>query len=180
MSFQKKAYRFTSPSAMTKFWLSKTTCFPTSVGTVAANLVALKFATPYLLLCRSFHILIRYLSFDFFSCAGSSLLLKLSVVAKSGAALHCGAWSSRCSGFSCWEAQALGVSDAVVAARGPSSCDPWAYLLCGMGIFLGIEQCPLHWQADCHPLHHQESPVLQLNSYLCLLHIFFSPGFLFS
>lgn len=69
MSFQKKLYRFISPSAMTKpllHILSKTSYFPSFVGTVVANLVALKFASPYLLLCRSFHVFIRHLGFDFF------------------------------------------------------------------------------------------------------------------
>ena len=131
MSFQKKLYRFISPSTMIKpllHILSKTSCFPNLVGTVVANLVALKFASPYLLLCRSFHVFIRHLGFDFFfSCAGPSLLLKLSLVAKSGATLHCGAWSSHCSSFPCWGAQALGVWAAVLAARGPSSCGSWAY-----------------------------------------------------
>lgn len=63
-SFQKKLYRFISPSAMIKpllHILSKTSCFPNFLGTVVANLVALKFASPYLLLCRSFHIFIRHL-----------------------------------------------------------------------------------------------------------------------
>lgn len=69
MSFQKKLYRFISPSAMTKpllHILSKTSYFPSFVGTVVANLVALKFASPYLLLCRSFHVFIRHLDIDFF------------------------------------------------------------------------------------------------------------------
>ena len=39
----------------------------------------------------------------------------------------------------------------------------------GLDSFLGIEPCPLHWPADSHPLHHQASPVLQLDTYSCLL-----------
>ena len=45
-----------------------------------------------------------------------------SLVAASGATLHCGAWASHCGGFSCCGAQALGVQASVVVARGLSSC----------------------------------------------------------
>ena len=50
-----------------------------------------------------------------FGCIGSSLLL-------AGATLRCGARASHCSGFSCCGAQALGMQDSVVVARGLSSC----------------------------------------------------------
>ena len=46
----------------------------------------------------------------------------LSLVASSGAALHCGVWASHCSGFSCCGARTLGAQASVVAACGFSSC----------------------------------------------------------
>ena len=49
-------------------------------------------------------------------CAGFSL------VAVSGAALHCVAQVSYCSGFFCCRAQAQGHPASVVAVRGLSSC----------------------------------------------------------
>ena len=42
----------------------------------------------------------------------------LSLVAVSGATLHCGARASHCGGFSCCGAGALGVRASVVVARG--------------------------------------------------------------
>ena len=52
---------------------------------------------------------------------------RLSLVAVSGATLHCSACTSRCGGFSCCGAQAaLGVRASVVAAHGLSSCGSWA------------------------------------------------------
>ena len=58
-----------------------------------------------------------------FGCIGSSLLragfLQLQRV---GATLRCGSWASRCSGFSCCRAQALGTWASVVVAHGLSSC----------------------------------------------------------
>ena len=50
----------------------------------------------------------------------------LSLVAMSGATLCCSARASRCSGFSCRRARALGVWASVVVARGLSSCGLWA------------------------------------------------------
>ena len=69
--------------------------------------------------------------------------------------------ASRCSGFSCGRAQALGHSAggpkdtvSVVAMHG-LSCSV-AY-----GIFpdQGLSSCPLHWPADSQPLDHQGSPI---------------------
>ena len=48
-----------------------------------------------------------------------------------GATLCCSVWSSHCSGFWCWGAQALGTWAALVAAWGCSSCSSWA-LECGL------------------------------------------------
>ena len=41
-----------------------------------------------------------------------------------GATLRCGVPASHCSGFSCCRAQALGLIDSVVVARGVSNCNP--------------------------------------------------------
>ena len=58
-----------------------------------------------------------------FGSVGSSLLhagfLQLQ---RAGATLHCGAWASHCSGFSCCGAWALGAWASVAVACGLSSC----------------------------------------------------------
>ena len=68
-----------------------------------------------------------------FGSVGSSLLhagfLQLQ---RAGATLHCGAWASHCSGFSCCGAWALGAWASVAVACGLSSCGSQAQLLCGM------------------------------------------------
>ena len=46
----------------------------------------------------------------------------LSLVAASGATLHCSARASHCGGFSCCGARVLGARASVVVARGLSSC----------------------------------------------------------
>ena len=51
---------------------------------------------------------------------------RLSLVVVSGATLRWGAWASRCSGFSCCGARALGTWASVVVAHGLSSCGSWA------------------------------------------------------
>ena len=50
---------------------------------------------------------------------------RLSLVAASGATLHCGVRASHCGGFSCCGAQALGPWASVVAAHGLGSCGSW-------------------------------------------------------
>ena len=71
--------------------------------------------------------------------------LRLSLAAPPG-----GAQASHCSSFSCCR------------ARGPSSALVVHQLRCfeEQGIFSnqGSNLCPLHWQADSYPLHHQGSP----------------------
>ena len=57
-----------------------------------------------------------------YGCVGSSLLRVLSLVRWAGATLHCSAWASHSSGFSCCRAWALGTQASVVVARGLSSC----------------------------------------------------------
>ena len=82
----------------------------------------------------------------------------LSLVAASRATLHCGAWASHCSGFSCCGARALSTRASVVVEWGLSSCGSpalecslsscgaQAQLLCGTWDL--PSPCPLHWQAD--------------------------------
>ena len=75
----------------------------------------------------------------------------------------CGAWGPHCGGFSCG-AHALGTWVSAAAACGPQSADS-AVVAHGLsfpparGIFLGqgLNPCPLPWQADSYPLHHQQS-----------------------
>ena len=82
-----------------------------------------------------------------------------------GATLHCGAWASHCSGFSCCRAWALGVQASVVVARGLSNAGSVVVArglscsaACGIFPDQGSNPCPLHWQADSSPLHHRGSP----------------------
>ena len=49
-----------------------------------------------------------------------------SLVVATGATLRCHLLASRCSGFSCRGAQALGTQASVGAACGLSSCGTWA------------------------------------------------------
>ena len=102
-----------------------------------------------------------------FVCDVSSLLcvgfLWLQQVA---AALHWGAWASRCSGFSCCRTWAVGTLASVAAVHGLSHCSSWAlvarrlscFSACGIFLDKGLNLCTLHWQADFKPLNHQGSP----------------------
>ena len=81
----------------------------------------------------------------------------LSLVVASG-----GHSSSRCAGLSLSRPlplQSTGSRHAgsVVVAHGPS-CSA----ACGIFPDQGSNPCPLHWQADSQPLHHQGSPVFVL------------------
>ena len=79
----------------------------------------------------------------------------LSLVAASG-----GHSSSRCAGLSLsrplllWSTGSRRAGS-VVVAHGPSCCRA-----CGIFPDQGSNPCPLHWQADSQPLHHQGSPLL--------------------
>ena len=84
----------------------------------------------------------------------------LSLVAASG-----GHSSSRCAGLSLSRPLLLRSTSSrragsVVVAHGPS-CSA----ACGIFPDQGSNPCPLHWQADSQPLHHQGSP---FQSVLCL------------
>ena len=72
-----------------------------------------------------------------------------------GATLHCGVQASRCSGFSCCRARALGPWASVLVARG-LSCS----MACGIFPDQGLNPCSLHWQVDSYPLYQQGSPQL--------------------
>ena len=66
--------------------------------------------------------------------------------------------SSRCAGLSLSRPLLLRSTSSrragsVVVAHGPS-CS----VACGIFPDQGSNPCPLHWQADCQPLHHQGSP----------------------
>ena len=83
----------------------------------------------------------------------------------SRAPLPCNGRASHCSGFSCPRAQAPGGRASGAAALGLSRCSSEALehgLSCpkACGIFpdLGLNPCPLHWQADSYPLGHQRIP----------------------
>ena len=54
----------------------------------------------------------------------------------------------------------------VVVAHGPSCC-----AACGIFPDQGSNPCPLHWQADSQPLHHQGSPRVFLISFIVLFMI---------
>ena len=72
-----------------------------------------------------------------------------------GATLRCGAQSSRCGGFVCCRARALGARASVVVVHRLSSCGSRALerrlscsAACGIFSDQGSNPCPLHWQAD--------------------------------
>ena len=74
--------------------------------------------TPFLL---TFNLFILFLFI--FGCIGTSLLsMGFLLLQQAAATLHCGAWASHCSGFSCCGARALGVRASVAVASGLSSC----------------------------------------------------------
>ena len=91
-----------------------------------------------------------------FGCIGSSLLhAGFLQLLRAGATLCCGAWASRCGGFSYCRARALGTwVSAVVAHRLQSAASVVVAhgLSCSgaCGIFpdQGLNPCPLHWQVD--------------------------------
>ena len=100
---------------------------------------------PYTTLFRSFIL--------FLACWVFVSVRGLSLVAASG-----GHSSSRCAGLSLsrplllWSTGSR-CAGSVVGAHGPS-CSA----ACGIFPDQGSNPCPLHWQADSQPLHHQGSP----------------------
>ena len=93
------------------------------------------------------------LSIYFWLCWVFVSVRHLSLVAASG-----GHSSSRCAGLSLsrplllWSTGSRHAGS-VVVAHGPS-CSA----ACGIFPDQGLNPCPLHWQADSQPLHHQGSP----------------------
>ena len=81
----------------------------------------------------------------------------LSVVAASG-----GHSSSRCAGLSLSRPLLLRSTGSrragsAIVAHGPSPS-----VACGIFPDQGSNPCPLHWQADSHPLRHQGSTILKI------------------
>ena len=64
----------------------------------------------------------------------------------------------------------LTIAASLAAEHRLSNCGSRAQPLRGSGIFpdQGSNPCPLHWQADSQPLHHQGSPIAS-NSYVCIV-----------
>ena len=74
---------------------------------------------------------------------------------KQGLVSICGAWASHCSGFSCYNVQALELVGSVVVVHRPS-CPAE----CGIFPDQGLNLHPLHWQANSSPLSQQGNPAL--------------------
>ena len=103
-----------------------------------------------------------YLFIYFWLCWVFVSVRGLSLVAASG-----GHSSSRCAGLSVSRPLLLRSTgsrraSSVVVAHGPS-CSA----ACGIFPDQGSNPCPLHWQADSQPLHHQGSPLLTSLSVVC-------------
>ena len=68
--------------------------------------------------------------------------------------------SLRCAGLSLsrplllWRTGSRRAASVIVAHR------PSCSVACGIFPDQGSNPCPLHWQADSQPLHHQESPIV--------------------
>ena len=82
--------------------------------------------------------------------------------------------SSQCTGLSLSQPLLLQSTSSrcagsVVVAHGPS-CS----VACGIFPDQGSNPCPLHWQADSHPLHHQGSPMCPIifNMFNLHFHLF--------
>ena len=72
---------------------------------------------------------------------------------RAGATLHRGGRASHCRGLFLLRGTGSRRAGSVVVAHGPS-CSA----ACGIFPDQGSNPCPLHWQADSQPLHHQGSP----------------------
>ena len=100
----------------------------------------------------------KYIYLFIFGCGWVFVSVRgLSLVAASR-----GQPSSRCAGLSLSRPlllQSTGsrCAGSVVVAHGPS-CS----VACGIFPDQGSNPCPLRWQADSQPLHHQGSPIIQI------------------
>ena len=90
-----------------------------------------------------------------FGCVGSSLLCEgFLQLRRVGATLHRGAWASHYHGLSLWSTGSGRAGSVVVVHR------PSCSAACGIFPDQGSNPCPLHWQVDSQPLHHQGSPIV--------------------
>ena len=89
-----------------------------------------------------------FIYFYFWLCWVFVSVWGLSLVEASG-----GCSSSRCAGLSLSRPLLLQSTGSVVVAHGPSRS-----AACGIFPDQSSNPCPLHWQADSQPLHHQGSP----------------------
>ena len=109
----------------------------------------------------SFIYLFIYLFIYFWLCWVFVSVWGLSLVAASG-----GHSSSLCTGLSLswplllWSTGSRRAGS-VVVAHGPS-CSA----ACGIFPDQGLNPCPLHWQADSQPLHHEGSPIILFILYI--------------
>ena len=81
----------------------------------------------------------------------------LSLVAASG-----GHSSSRCAGLSLSRPLLLQSTGSRCAGSVVVAHRPNCSVACGIFPDQGLNPCPLHWQADSQPLHHQGSPEMLL------------------
>ena len=72
---------------------------------------------------------------------------------QAGATLHRGARASHYRGLSLRSTGSRRAGSVIVAHR------PSCSAACGIFPDQGSNPCPLHWQADSQPLHHQGSPI---------------------
>ena len=106
-----------------------------------------------------------------FGCTG---LVAFSSCGERGLPSGCGAWASDCGGFPCCGARALGGSQDLLGVALGLQRRGWVVGVRGLGctsvcgIFLGpgLNPCPLHWQADSHPLCNQGSPAPSFINYI--------------
>ena len=103
----------------------------------------------------------KFIYLFIFDCVGSSFSMRglLLVVASRG---HSSSW---CAGLSLlrpllWQSTSSRCAGSAAVTHGPSC--PTA---CGIFPDQGSNPCPLHWQADSQPLHHQGSPFLPFLSF---------------
>ena len=103
-----------------------------------------------------------------------SLLLRVGFLQlwRAGTTLRCCTRASHCGGLSHCGARALGARASVVVARRLQSTGsvavahrPICSVACGILPDQGSNPCPLHWQADSQPLHHQGSPSFLFNAF---------------
>ena len=113
-----------------------------------------RFCSPYILSSKIlFFIIIIIIFFFLWLCWVFVSVRGLSLVVASG-----GHSSLRCADLSLWQPLLLRstgsrCAGSVTVAHGPS-CSA----ACGIFPDQGSNPCPLHWQADSQPLHHQGSP----------------------